>query len=129
MKKKLKSERRKVNEIWLNKAFQTVNLHFFDNEIPGSLRVKFMKDCGHWLEDGTYKRADAFFDRNKDLIVVDDMLAYFPDMATIALAHEMCHAHLRFKGYEGWPMDCGHGTNFQLEIGRLWNAGLYDGLL
>jgi hypothetical protein len=130
MKKKPKDKRRRVDEAWLVKAFQTINYHFFDDKVPGSLKVRFMKDCGHWGEDGTFKRADAFFDRNADTIVVDDMLAYFPDMATIALAHEMCHAHLRFnKGYEGWPVDAGHGTMFQLEIGRLWNAGLYDGIL
>jgi hypothetical protein len=129
VRKKAKDKKPKMNEEWLTKAFRTVNCHFFDNEVPGTTIVKFKKDCGHRLANGEYKRADAYYDHERETIFLDDMLAYFPDMATIALAHEMSHAHLRFKGYTGWPVDCGHGTIFQLEIGRLWKAGFYDGLL
>jgi len=114
----------------LRGMFMFLNLHFFDNRIPGSMRVEFMKNCGNKeSKKDKFKLVDAFFSLREDAIYLDDLLRFFPDYATICLLHEMVHVDLHFRGYEGYPIDKGHGTGFHAEIARLIKIGAYDGLL
>lgn len=115
---------------WLEKSFRKLNHQFFNNEIPGSLRVAFVKDCGVWSENNkNFSRCEAYFDAMRDAIFVDDLLKGFPNLVMLDLIHEMAHAKLFFQGYRGYPSDEGHGTQFQAEIVRLIRIGAYDGLL
>jgi len=126
-----KPARKAIDTKGLRKTFIFLNSRFFENRIPGSLRVEFMKNCGHEDEEkkGTFQTIDAFFDKARDAIFIEEKLKFFPDYAAICLLHEMVHVDLRFQGYEGWPIDKGHGTRFHGEIVRLIKAGAYDGLL
>jgi len=117
-----------IGDKWLQSQFGYLNWKFFNNRIPIRIEVKFVDNCGHKVGK-KFKRVDGFFDQANDSISIDSGLRNFPDFAMITLAHEMAHAHLRFQGYTGWTMDAGHGTRFQIEIGRLWNEGFYDGIL
>lgn len=120
--------RREMDAKRLRRTFMFLNSHFFNNKIPGSIRVEFMKNCGH-KKKRKFERADAYFDKSRDAIFIDSLLRFFPDYVTICLLHEMVHAYQYFHEYEGYPVDQGHGTAFQGEIVRLIKIGAYDGLL
>jgi hypothetical protein len=113
----------------LTKEFQKLNAQFFDNKVPGSIKVSFMKDCGYAI--GRKRRyVEAFYDHKSEAIFIDDKLRGFWNVVTIDLLHEMTHAKMMIvDGYVGYPADTGHGAQFQIEIGRLIKAGAYDGLL
>jgi hypothetical protein len=116
----------------LTKEFQKLNAQFFDNKVPGSLKVRFMKDCGYVRGGKNRERrfVEAYYDHKLEAIFIDDKLRGFWNAVSIDLLHEMTHAKMMIvDGYVGYPADAGHGAQFHMEIGRLIKAGAYDGLL
>lgn len=112
----------------LRKGFTYLNNRFFNDEIPPSIKLGFMPNCG-FESNGKWENVDAFYSEDDHTIMIDSHISYSSSNVSIALLHEMAHAYLHTKGYRGYSKDHGHGMMYQAEIARLFNAGAYDGLL
>lgn len=104
----------------LKKSFDSMNELFFNNEVDSNIKVRFASDEDCQDSDGIHFHDGQIF--------IHEDFKRHSDMAALTLLHEMAHAHLHALGYIGWPHDGGHGTQFHVELDRLYKAGAYDGM-
>ena len=101
--------------LWM--IYSHFNKEYFGNKLPLPMLLIF---------GGTKVDVDGnmqFMESGTVRIRINKDYKKHPDMAAIALLHEMIHVHLGYE-YKG-----DHGTRFESEKFRLFMAGAYDKVL
>jgi len=112
---------RKMTDKELHHEFHMLNDRFFN----GRINLKRLAFSSRTLP----RHAAGAFYENQGWILISTGLRSYQNQTVIILLHEMVHADLFARGYKGYPCDGGHGSQFQVELDRLYKAGSYDGLL
>lgn len=112
---------RKMTDKALLKEFNHLNERFFDDRIVLN-RLGFSSKTLPGDASGAYYH-------NYRWILISSGLKEYHNVVTMILLHEMIHADLHIRGYLGYPVDGGHGSQFQIEIDKLYKTGAYDGIL